>query len=80
MLPENKHILLFAGHQIWQKNLKLVLDTTEILKKMSGDYLTVIAGCGYNQKAIMRPPGKKSNIYGRFRCLWPHISPLPSPP
>ena len=53
MLPEDKHILLFAGHQIWQKNLKLVLDTTEILKKMNGDYLTVIAGCGYNQKAIM---------------------------
>jgi len=52
-LPENKHILLFVGHQIWQKNLKLVLDVAEILKKMSGDYLTVIAGCGYNQKNIV---------------------------
>ena len=29
-IPEDKHILLFVGHQIWHKNLKLILDTFKL--------------------------------------------------
>lgn len=50
-LPRERHILLFVGHQIWQKNLRLVLDVTKRLQE-SGDFCTVIAGSGYNAEAI----------------------------
>ena len=53
-LPEDKRILLFVGHQIWQKNLRLVLDTAKLLKGRGEDYLTVIIGEGYNAEAIKK--------------------------
>jgi hypothetical protein len=31
-LPDNRRILLFVGQQIWQKNLRLVLDVTKRLQ------------------------------------------------
>ena len=52
--PENKRILLFVGHQIWQKNLRLVLDTAKLLKAQDEDYVTVIVGEGYNAEAIKK--------------------------
>ncbi len=51
-LPRDKHILLFVGQQIWQKNLRLVLDVTKRLKDEGGGYHTVIAGKGYDGEAI----------------------------
>lgn len=45
-------ILLFVGHQIWQKNLKLVLDTMACLKRDGVRFKTVIAGSGYAENEI----------------------------
>ena len=50
-LPGDKRILLFAGQQIWQKNLRMVLDVSKELRS-DGNYFTVIAGDGYDSGAI----------------------------
>lgn len=51
-IPQDKHILLFVGHQIWHKNLKLILDTFKMLNDRSKDYLLLIVGDGYDEVAI----------------------------
>ena len=51
-LPSDKHILLFVGHQIWQKNLRVVLDTFRLLCNEGNDYCLVIVGNGYHEKQI----------------------------
>ena len=51
-IPTDKHILLFVGHQIWHKNLKLVLDTFKLLSEHSDDYRLLIVGDGYDEKEI----------------------------
>ena len=53
-LPENKNVLLFVGHQIWHKNLKLILDTFRLLCDQSDDYLLVIVGDGYDGEKIKK--------------------------
>lgn len=53
-IPDGKKILLFVGQQIWHKNLKLVIDVTNELSKISSDYVTVIAGHGYDQNDIKK--------------------------
>ena len=53
-LPENKNILLFVGHQIWHKNLRLILDTFRLLCDQSDDYLLVIVGDGYDADKIQK--------------------------
>ncbi len=51
-LPQGKRTLLFVGHQIWQKNLKLVLDTFRLLCDESDDYRLVIVGKGIAENEI----------------------------
>jgi uncharacterized protein (TIRG00374 family) len=51
-LQDKGRILLFVGQQIWQKNLRLVLDTMKMLKDSGGGYYAVIAGEGYDSTAI----------------------------
>ena len=51
-IPKDKKIILFVGHQIWQKNLKLVLDTYRRILDKSDDYRLVIVGNGYAEKEI----------------------------
>ena len=51
-LPQGKHTLLFVGHQIWQKNLKLVLDTFRALCDVSDDYRMVITGKGIAENEV----------------------------
>ncbi len=51
-LPQGKHMLLFVGHQIWQKNLKLVLDTYRLLCDESDDYRLVIVGKGIAEQEV----------------------------
>lgn len=51
-LPPDKNILLFVGQQIWQKNLKLVLDSLFLLKENNPDYLLLVVGCGYHEQEI----------------------------
>lgn len=48
-LPKDKKILLFVGQMVWQKNLKLVLDT---LKTLDDSYCLLLVGTGYYEKQI----------------------------
>lgn len=45
-------VLLFVGQQIWQKNLKLVLDTCGELKKRGFAFRMLVVGCGCDAAAI----------------------------
>lgn len=51
-LPQGKHTLLFVGHQIWQKNLRLVLDSFRLLCDESDDYRLVVVGKGIAENEI----------------------------
>lgn len=51
-IPENKPVLLFVGHLIWQKNIKLVLDAARILLDSGFDFELVLAGKGYAEAEI----------------------------
>ena len=51
-LPENRKTLLFAGPLIWQKNLRLILDTMKLLVTADPSYLLILAGEGYHSDAI----------------------------
>ena len=53
-IPQDKHILLFVGHQIWHKNLRLILDTFKLLDDNSDDYRLFIVGNGYDGEAIRK--------------------------
>ena len=53
-IPPDRRILLFVGHQIWQKNIKLILDSSKLLAERRDDCLTVLAGEGYHSKEIMK--------------------------
>lgn len=53
-IPQGKRIILFVGHQIWHKNLKLVLDTFKLLDTHSDDYRLFIVGNGYDGEAIRK--------------------------
>ena len=53
-IPEDKRILLFVGQQIWHKNLRLILDTTKALGDKRDDFVTVIAGHGYDENEIKK--------------------------
>lgn len=53
-IPTDKKILLFVGHQIWHKNLKLILDTFRLLCDHADDYRLVIVGDGYDSKEILQ--------------------------
>lgn len=51
---ETKHNILFIGHLIWHKNIKLVLDTFKKLCNESDDYRLMIIGEGYNGEEIRK--------------------------
>ena len=51
-LPQDKRLLLFVGQMIWQKGLRLVLDTVKLLNEQGGDYYLVLAGTGFNEEAV----------------------------
>ena len=53
-IPEDKHILLFVGHQIWHKNIKLILDTFKLLDNHCDDYRLFLVGNGYDDAAIRK--------------------------
>ena len=59
-IPEDKHIILFVGHQIWHKNLKLILDTFKLLDNHSDDYRLFIVGNGYDGEAIRKYADKQN--------------------
>jgi 1,2-diacylglycerol 3-alpha-glucosyltransferase len=51
-LPQDKHLLLFVGQLIWQKNLRLILQVTQKLREQGEPYYTIFAGKGYDGEAI----------------------------
>ena len=53
-VPEGKRVLLFVGQQIWQKNLRLVLDVSRRLMDRRDDCVTVVVGTGYNSDDIRK--------------------------
>lgn len=53
-IPEDKNIILFVGHMIWHKNIKLVLDTFRLLENYSDDYRLFLVGNGYDGEAIRK--------------------------
>ena len=48
----NEKKLLFVGTQVWQKNMRLVLQTIKKLKDLGKDYRLYVAGTGGNEKQI----------------------------
>lgn len=70
-LPNGVPTLLFVGHQIWQKNLKLILDTAKELENRGFDFRLLVVGSGYAHDEIVAyadklgfAPGKVS-IFNR---------------
>lgn len=59
-IPNDKKILLFVGQQIWHKNLRLILDATKALSEKRDDFVTVIAGTGYDENEIKKYAGSLS--------------------
>ena len=53
-LPQDKHVLLFVGQQIWYKNQRLILDTFRILCDQSNDWFLVMVGTGKDEQDIER--------------------------
>jgi glycosyltransferase involved in cell wall biosynthesis len=53
-LEKGKKTILFVGHLIWHKNLRLVLDTMKRLAETGEDCRLLIAGDGYDGKAIRK--------------------------
>lgn len=68
-IPTDKKILLFVGHQIWHKNLKLILDTFKMLSEHSDDYRLLIVGNGYDANKIRAYADSLSFPEGHVRFL-----------
>ena len=58
-IPHGRKMLLFVGQLIWQKDLRLILDTLKLLVEKDPSYYLVIAGEGYNGDAIRAYAEKK---------------------
>ncbi len=63
-IPHDKKILLFVGQMVWQKNIKLVLDT---LAALDDSYRLVLVGTGYYEKQI-RAYAKQIGVWDR--CIF----------
>ncbi|HMM00434.1 MAG TPA: flippase-like domain-containing protein [Bacilli bacterium] len=64
---KNKN-LLFVGHLIWQKNLKLVLDTFARLRRADIAYALTIVGEGGNEKEV-KDYARRIGIYDDVNWL-----------
>lgn len=51
-IPNGRKTLLFVGQMIWQKGLKVILDTLKKLVEIDKSYFLILAGTGYNEKEI----------------------------
>lgn len=65
----DKKNLLFVGTQVWQKNLRLVLDTMFILKAKRPDLRLWVAGTGSEKDAIREYAGKLGLTSEQIRFL-----------
>lgn len=53
-ITKKKKNLLFVGTQVWQKNLKLILDTMKLVCRRRKDIRIWIAGSGSDEEAIRK--------------------------
>ena len=67
-LPTDRKVLLFVGQMIWQKNLRLILDTMRALKESGGGYYLVLGGSGYHESAI-RAYAKELDLEDEVRFI-----------
>ena len=51
-ITDDKKNILFVGTQVWQKNMRLVLDTMKVLSKDNIQYRLYVAGSGYDEEKI----------------------------
>jgi len=51
-LPDEGPVLMFAGHQVWQKNIRLVLDTAAELRSRGFEFTLLMVGSGYASGSI----------------------------
>ena len=68
-IPQDKKVILFVGHQIWHKNIKLILDTFKMLDEKADDYRLLIVGDGYDQEEIARYAEELRFKHGHVRFL-----------
>ena len=68
-LEQGKKTLLFIGHLIWHKNLRLVLDTMKRLTETGEDYRLLIAGDGYDAEEIRQYAASLAFPEGAVRFL-----------
>ena len=68
-LEKRKKTILFIGHLIWHKNLRLVLDTAKRLEEAGEDCRLLIVGDGYDAEEIRQYADSLTFPEGRVRFL-----------
>ncbi len=68
-LEKGKKTILFIGHLIWHKNLRLVLDTAKRLEETGEDCRLLIVGDGYDAEEIRQYADSLTFPEGRVRFL-----------
>lgn len=68
-LETGKKTVLFIGHLIWHKNLRLVLDTMKRLTETGEDYRLLIVGDGYDAEEIRQYAASLAFPEGTVRFL-----------
>ncbi len=68
-LEKGKKTILFIGHLIWHKNLRLVLDTMKKLVETGEDYRLLIVGDGYDAEDIRQYAASLAFPEGAVRFL-----------
>lgn len=68
-IPQDKRTILFVGHQIWHKNLRLILDTFKMLSDNFDDYRLLIVGNGYDEADIKKYAQELNFRDGHVRFL-----------
>ena len=68
-IPQDKNTILFVGHQIWHKNIKLILDTFKMISDNSDDYRLLIVGNGYDEVEIKKYAEELNFANGHVRFL-----------
>ncbi len=63
-IKDDEPTLLFVGHLIWQKNIKLILSTLEQLDKLDFHYHMIFVGEGGHEKMV-RKYAESLNLHGR---------------
>lgn len=67
-IDPNRKTLLFVGQLIWQKGIRLILDTLKLLIEKDKSYLMLFAGDGYNREAI-KSYAEKIGVKDHIRML-----------